>query len=768
MNEKSKATVFINNIARGVNKEELTELFGAYGPLRSCFIVIHKDGPNKGMSKGFGFAQYVEVEDSKKATEALNGYKLNNQYISVESAKDPKIRVHASSTVHKAKEDLFFTLSKDSKDPAATANNLRASSIILFGLPDNLSQADLLRKMSRYGKVNAIEYPLKSYSLKLGRRDFEPFKTALVIFTNKKDANKACKILVNKNFNLETEVKGEKVRVMLTARKYTLVAVALRTKKGNRIILRNVSFKIKTNEELYEEVKKFGSVVGVNLSLKSSEEKDEEEPAPHRGFAFIQFACKVDATGAIKELNGKKIRNKELVADFALESKLYEKLQSEVIKATAEKNEPVETATPFTNETKQIIEEDEDELNHTLFVRNIKFETTQDEIFEFFKQFGPVRYVKICMDEKKRSRGSAFINFYKQTSYQRALNSGVEMEFKPKNKDSKHLAGQSIRQGLVLQGRNLLLSPAMDKKNAALLAVEEERKGNKRNLYLLKKQIQEHQMVKATDSKTKGKVPSSIKRMVSFWSQFFNETAPVIKPKEVSKLLQKTRLKFEPYSDEQKYTLPQKDITKRKFLLQQQKEKMQSPKFVVSETRLTILNLNKRIVADILLKYIVSFVLKAIKLSLGLELDESEDVTSCRVMREKGNKSKSKGFAFVDFRTPKDAMLARKALDNNIHLSFLSASGIDGLKFGEDSRSRLIVEFTMEDNEKKNLMLMKQKVNERNSKERLQAMKVGKDYQQSKEKSRKKKKRKSKEFTAQKKIKVTKAEEKPATRNKWF
>ena len=60
-------TVFVRSIPDGTNKEELKELFAQTGPVRTAFIVVHKDGPKKGQSKGYGFVRYSLSDDAAEA-----------------------------------------------------------------------------------------------------------------------------------------------------------------------------------------------------------------------------------------------------------------------------------------------------------------------------------------------------------------------------------------------------------------------------------------------------------------------------------------------------------------------------------------------------------------------------------------------------------------------------------------------------------------------------------------------------------------------------
>mmetsp|Transcript_37125 Transcript_37125/g.60511 ORF Transcript_37125/g.60511 Transcript_37125/m.60511 type:complete len:88 (-) Transcript_37125:2452-2715(-) len=77
--EKPRDTVFVRNIAVGTHTDELNEAFSEIGPVKDAFIVVEKNGPNKGKSKGFGFVQFALPEDAVTAVKKLNGQKNWNQ-----------------------------------------------------------------------------------------------------------------------------------------------------------------------------------------------------------------------------------------------------------------------------------------------------------------------------------------------------------------------------------------------------------------------------------------------------------------------------------------------------------------------------------------------------------------------------------------------------------------------------------------------------------------------------------------------------------------
>jgi nucleolar protein 4 len=59
----------------------------------------------------------------------------------------------------------------------------------------------------------------------------------------------------------------------------------------------------------------------------------------------------------------------------------------------------------------------------TLFVRNLSFEATEQELHTLFRPFGPLRYARIVMDPKLgRSRGTGFVCLWNKEDAEKVLN----------------------------------------------------------------------------------------------------------------------------------------------------------------------------------------------------------------------------------------------------------------------------------------------------------------------------------------------------------
>jgi len=504
--------------------------------------------------------------------------------------------------------------------------------------------------------------------------------------------------------------------------------------------VRNLPFSVSqpSLEKLFVE---FGPILDVRIAHADGTNKS-------RGFAFVQFACKVDAQAAIEGLNGKEFSGRVLAVDWAVEKKLYERLagkaeESESVKeataanvsdvseaeseagsdsgkeeelkvgenseedeAEAEDDESadeqssdgeaeVSSGDESDSSRPKIKPGSESEINTTLFVRNILFETTQDELFDEFKRFGPIRYVKLVRGADGRSRGSGFVNFYHASSMEKALTAAAEVP-PPKSLKADGLAEATNAEfrggcGITLAGRPLLVTVAINRTQAGHLAEKSPKvKQDRRNLYLAKEGL---------------------------------------------------------IHAESEVVLPKGDLAKRERAEKEKKAKLQSPLFFVSPVRLSIRNLykgskdgtEKAVTESELKKAFREAAVQGLRAGLCDKVEGNEHLfplgwpdrrnlgqprVEVRLMYEdaipevgvedggatghkKGGKhkkstsrGKSKGYGFVEFTEHVHALAALRLLNNNPSYAHLAAGGPKALKIAVPERSRLIVEFAVENKAK--------------------------------------------------------------------
>ena len=76
--------LFVGGLRFSTTDDELKELFAAHGAVASATVVRDRDS---GRSKGFGFVEYENDEEGKKAQEALNGSEMGGRTITVDLAR---------------------------------------------------------------------------------------------------------------------------------------------------------------------------------------------------------------------------------------------------------------------------------------------------------------------------------------------------------------------------------------------------------------------------------------------------------------------------------------------------------------------------------------------------------------------------------------------------------------------------------------------------------------------------------------------------------
>ena len=81
--------LFVGGLPFSTTQEELEQAFAEHGTVVSATIITDRD---TGRSKGFGFVEFENEEDGKKAVEAFNGKEFNGRTITVNEARPKEDR----------------------------------------------------------------------------------------------------------------------------------------------------------------------------------------------------------------------------------------------------------------------------------------------------------------------------------------------------------------------------------------------------------------------------------------------------------------------------------------------------------------------------------------------------------------------------------------------------------------------------------------------------------------------------------------------------
>lgn len=241
------------------------------------------------------------------------------------------------------------------------------------------------------------------------------------------------------------------------------------------------------------EFMKFGEITELNV-LKKADGKLV-------GCAFIQYKNYQDSVKAIKNLNGKDFLKRKITVDFAISKDRYKithpdkepeiKTEDEVkdeqpdeIKEESEDEikEEDDTENDDDDEKPEEKSDDEEKLQEvkkerksneednefTIFVKNLSFDTSNEDLHECFKKYGPIKYALVVRDAVSgHSKGTAFVRFLKKESVNMCLQ----------------------QTGLItLQNFTLEIFPTLSRQKIQSLDTNKEKQEPKdsRNMYLLR------------------------------------------------------------------------------------------------------------------------------------------------------------------------------------------------------------------------------------------------------------------------------------------
>jgi len=96
--------------------------------------------------------------------------------------------------------------------------------------------------------------------------------------------------------------------------------------KAGKIIIRNLGWDLR-EKHLTGVFKKYGPIESVNVPLNPSNNQN-------RGFGFVEFTNKEDATSAVKEMHNAKYKGRPLTVEFSLPKATYEKKVQSIVENT--------------------------------------------------------------------------------------------------------------------------------------------------------------------------------------------------------------------------------------------------------------------------------------------------------------------------------------------------------------------------------------------------------------------------------------------------
>ncbi|KAM8978330.1 RNA-binding protein 28 isoform X3 [Sarcophilus harrisii] len=420
-------TLFVGRLPASASSLQLERLFSQVGPVKQCFVVTEKGSKT---CRGFGYVTFSMLEDAQRALKEVTtfeGCKINVTIAKRKLRSRPKAKKEYSVTSQEEPEREPKTRPKKSKAADKKAR------LIIRNLSFKCSEEDLKNLFAQFGAVLEVNIPRKPDGKMRG--------FAFVQFKNLLEAGKALK-----GTNM-TEIKGRTVAVDWAVAKDKYNATQSSASGEDQ----------KTTESRQQDA--------------SQEEGSEEEG---------EF--EEEELQATKPVKTQKKEGKRPLTLEAESSEIDEESDLEDRYSSDDEEEPEQDQNEVnSNEEEPDVEVPEkkkkrklpSDVNEgkTVFIRNLSFDSEEEDLEEILQQFGDLKYVRIVLHpDTEHSKGCAFAQFMTQEAAQACLAAA---------------SAETEDGGLKLDGRKLKVDLAVTRDEAEKLRTKNVKKQTgTRNLYL--------------------------------------------------------------------------------------------------------------------------------------------------------------------------------------------------------------------------------------------------------------------------------------------
>ncbi|ROT66699.1 RNA-binding protein 28, partial [Penaeus vannamei] len=456
-------SVIVTQLPKEAYRRPINDYFGQIGPV----VRSHLVRDNEGNSKGIAYIVYSTQEDAERCVEQLNNSKFQDKVIHVKLTKqkggrkkyeevdeDPEVKEEANDFYEEEPENKY-----DNKwNPAKDRNMRKQGRIVVRNLSFKVDEDIVREHFSKFGVIDEINL--------LRKKDGQLVGCGFIQFRSRSEALRAIeecnmKPLLGRTIAVDIAVPKEKFtgkneRTESSHRDYG-------DDPGNSAAGPNERFYYKDEQKGNSHVI-FGEEDTDYLNVKIKEERmsDDEE------MTIVKERRSDNKSDSKEDI---KVKREDMldeegddsgVADDETASEDEEEFKGSQVVDPMEKSKPAPTKGP----SKDVAEE------RTLFIRNVSFDATEEDVGKVLEKFGELKYVLICMDKMTdHPKGTAFAQFKEKEAADACLAAVTD----PLKKEEFLVCGRYMHAMRAIS-RNDLDVKAKEKK--------EKVQKDKRNLYL--------------------------------------------------------------------------------------------------------------------------------------------------------------------------------------------------------------------------------------------------------------------------------------------
>ncbi|KAF8185003.1 hypothetical protein K438DRAFT_1837253 [Mycena galopus ATCC 62051] len=475
-------TIIVSGLPTPVDSKVLWKKFRKYPGAETVEWPIKNDDGEE--NPGTAHVLFTSPIDAQTAVGKLHAHVFKGSLLSV--------------TLKKRLDTLAKPVAKPGKAATkAVATPSHASRLIVRNIPFTATEQDLRAVFLPYGPVYSIDIPLADAKGKKPETEEPgPARTkgyAFVWMLSKKDAEKAIE-----------GCNGMTVRAGLAE---GMVSDKQKRKKQRRVEMKMKMKEAGATQEEEEEEEEVDNkraverVIAVDWALSKDKWKEEKAKMGLDGDVEMDDASSSGSGSSSDSDSSSSSSDDDSDSDESDGNIGVHDGEDSDDGSSGEEDDEDESRTPIKPQLPP------PEEGTTLFVRNVPFSATEDELRTLFRAFGPLRYARITMDGATgRSRGTGFACFWNKEDADKVVDQSDLLRMETTGSQSLQPKknpfilpsiltpdpSSTLARSLVLHGRTLDVVRAVTRDVAGKLKEDGEKKrekADKRNMYLLREGV---------------------------------------------------------------------------------------------------------------------------------------------------------------------------------------------------------------------------------------------------------------------------------------